>query len=67
VIFTLIKITEKYDEDMWKNISLTLQFFVFDENMCDTLMCVEMVQNLFVIELMSKSKKKGGGKMPQAG
>ena len=47
----------------WKNISLTLEFCVFDDNMCDTLMCVDMVQNLFVIEFVLRNKKKGAGKI----
>jgi hypothetical protein len=32
-------------------------FIVFDDNICDTLMCVDMVQNLSMIEFMLKSKK----------
>jgi hypothetical protein len=35
---------------------------VFDENICDTLMCVDMVQNLLVIEFVLGNKKKEAGK-----
>jgi hypothetical protein len=39
---------------------------MFHENMCDTLMCVNIVKNLLVIEFVLRNKKNEAGKMLQA-
>jgi hypothetical protein len=32
---------------------------MFDDNICDTLMCVEIVLNIYVVEFEWRNKRKG--------